>query len=1095
MNFFRHPHGVSRFYYLKKPILIMKLTAALILYFNLHLFATGFSQTKVTLQLGKTDFKKIISEIEKNSSYRFVFSERNIPLEKYKNVSVVDKDVRVFVRGLLENTPFTLRELPNNLLAIVPKETGAAAIKISGKVVDELGQPLAGATIKVKGQNREVSTNNEGVFSLEAPADAILMVSYLGYNTVEVPVDGKTTLTIQLTTAGQDLNEVVVVGYGTQRKADVTGAIASVSSTTIARAATPDATGALQGQTPGAVVVKNVGKPGSGYSINIRGISSFGGSNSPLFVIDGIPTSSGLNDLNPADIEKIDILKDASATAIYGSRGAKGVVIVTTKRGKAGKTTISYDGYMGIRKPTHLPDMMDGPAYVAYRTEQFLATGRDTSRNNAAFFTPEQWANIDAGKFTDWPALLLKNGLQMNHNVTVSGGDDKTQFSLGAGILQEEGNVSPEDFKRYSFRGNVDRQINDKWKAGISFYASQNLQNQGSYESLRSAYRLPPTVSPYDDNGERVFRVLGGDGVVNPLFDQENDIRDGRSLRAFGQLYIQVQPIEHLTLKTTFSPNINTERNAWYIGALSKEGAGAGGYSQVKDYGNTEQFNWLWDNQATYERTFNDVHKLTATVIQSMQKDRLESNGIDVYNLPYNSLWYNVGSATNTDFNGTFKGPTVRSNFVKYTLASARARVNYSYRDKYLLTASGTWDGSSRLATGNKWGFFPSASFAWRLSEENFVRNLSAINDLKLRLSYGASGNDRVDAYSTQATLGSSTYFFGNSLVQGYAPNRLANKALTWETTHEINLGLDFALLKNRVYGTVDLYNRTIDNILLDRNLPAPSGWSSVKDNLGKLRNKGIEIGLSTINIQAGKFSWKTDFVFDANKNEILETANGKKDDVGNTLFIGQPVQVNYNYVFDGIWQQEEADLAAKYNQTPGQVRVKDIDNNGVINADDRQIIGKQVPDWTGSISNTFRYGNVDLYVMVYTRQGEQFNSVFDGSFMNYNQIYNQVDVAYWTPTNPSQTHFRPGNPGSYVNMAYYQKANFVRISNITLGYTFPSTLLKKLGLNSLRIYATAVNPVLFTKYKGYDPEWTKQNTYGTAISTASYLFGINLSL
>jgi TonB-dependent starch-binding outer membrane protein SusC len=974
---------------------------------------------------------------------------------------------------------------------------------IKGAVHGENNQPVAGASVLIRNSRSNFSsgtkTDAAGIFTIHVPAGGPyeVTISSVGFEQqtlsgYDVKEGATVTFDLTLKPAANSLENVVVIGYGTQKRANVTGAIASVNSNTITRSATPDATGALQGNVPGAVVVKNVGKPGTGYSINIRGISSFGGSNSPLFVIDGIPTTSGLNDLNPADIEKIDILKDASATAIYGSRGAKGVVIVTTKRGKAGKTTISYDGYAGVRTPTHLPDMMNGPEYVAFRTQQFIAQGRDTSRNNTAFFTADQWKNIDAGRFTDWPELLLKNGLQMNHNVSVSGGDDKTRFSLGAGFLREEGNVNPEDFKRYSFRGNVDRQINEKWKAGISFYASQDLQDQGSYESLRSAFRLPPTVSPYDSSGARVFRVLGGDAVTNPLYDIDNDIRDNRYFRAFGNLYIQVQPVAHLTLKSTISPNIYTTRNGVNFGALSKEGAGAGGYTRAT-YNTSEQLTWLWDNQAIYERAFGP-HKITATAIQSLQKDRFESGGTDVYNLPYNALWYNLGAATNTDFNGTFRGATVRSNFTKYTLASARGRINYSYDDRYLLTVSGTWDGSSRLAEGNQWGFFPSASFKWRMAQEKFMKNINAVNDLSLRVSYGASGNDRVDAYSTQATLGASTYFFGSNLAPGYSPNRLANKQLTWETTHEMNVGLDFSLINNRIFGTIDLYNRKIGNILLDRNLPGPSGWSSVKANLGKLRNRGIEVGLSTINIQQGKFFWKTDFVLDANKNEILETANGKIDDIGNRLFIGQPVQVNYDYVFDGIWQLSEKDVAAKYNQKPGQVRVKDIDDNGVINASDRQIIGKRVPDYTGSIANTFRYGNVDLYVLVYTRQGEQFNSVFDASFMNYNQIYKQVNVNYWTPDNPSQTHFQPGNPGSYVNAIYYRDASFVRINNITLGYTIPNKLLRKSGINSLRIYATATNPLIFTDYQGFDTEWTSQNTYGTAVSTTSYLFGVNLS-
>lgn len=975
---------------------------------------------------------------------------------------------------------------------------------ISGTVRGDNHQPLINVSISVHNNQSKFTTGAKtdslGAFSVHVPYGGPyqLTITSVGYEpqmltgyTVKEGQDANLEVSMKLNATSME--NVVVVGYGTQKRANVTGAIASVNSTTLTRAATPDATGALQGNVPGAVVVKNVGKPGNGFSINIRGISSFGGSNSPLFVIDGIPTTSGLNDLNPADIEKIDILKDASATAIYGSRGAKGVVIVSTKRGKIGKSLISYDGYVGVKTPTHLPDMMNGPQYVNFRTQQFLAQGKDTSRSNTAFFSPDQWKNIDAGKFTDWPSLLLKNGIQTNHNVSVGGGDDKTRYSFGAGYLREEGNVSPEDFKRYSFRGNIDRQLNKAWKSGFSFYASQDLQNQGSYEALRSAFRMPPTVNPYDSAGAPVFRVLGGDGVINPLFDQKNDIRDYRNFRAFGNIYLQVEPISHLILKTTFSPNFYSTRTGTYVDPLSKEGAGGGGYKKAT-YNTSQQLTWVWDNQAIYERDFGGVHKLTATVIQSLQKDRVESGGADVFNLPYNSQWYNLGSATNTSSSGVFSGPIARSGFTQYTLASARARVNYGYDDRYLVTVSGTWDGSSRLSQGNQWGFFPSASLKWRMSHENFMKNVSAVNDLSFRLSYGTSGNDRVDAYTTQASLSPSVYYFGSILAQGYSPAQLANKQLTWEITHEINFGIDFSLIKNRIYGTIDLYNRKIDNILLDRNLPAPAGFNSVKANLGKLRNSGVEVGLSTVNIQKGKFSWRTDFVFDANKNEILETSNGKKDDVGNLLFIGQPVQVNYDYVFDGIWQAKEADLAAKYNQKPGQVRVKDINNDGVINASDKKIIGKRVPNWTGSIATTFRYGAFDLYAMAYTRQGEQYNSVFDQSFMNYNQIYKQVNVDYWTPNNPSNSHFQPGNPGSYVNAIYYRSSSFIRINNITLGYTLPHDMLQKLKINNLRVYATATNPFLFTKYTGFDPEWTSQNTYGTAVSTASYLFGVNLS-
>lgn len=966
---------------------------------------------------------------------------------------------------------------------------------VKGIVHTETNQPLINASVLIRNSQTNFTsgtkTDTAGVFTFRVPAGGpygftITNIGYesqtlSGYNLKE----GTTfTLDVSMKAITGSLGEVVVVGYGTQRRANVTSAIASVSATSIARAATPSAAGALQGQVPGAVVTRNAGKPGGGYNITIRGTSSIGGSSYPLIVVDGIPSNINIGDLNPADIEKIDVLKDASATAIYGSRGAKGVVIVTTKRGKAGKTVISYDAYMGTRVPTHLPDMLSGPEYVAYRTEMFKAQGRKTDRSEAAFFTPQQWKNIDEGRFTDWPSMVLENGLQMNHNITASGGDEKTRFSFGAGLLKEDGNVSPETFKRYSLRGNIDRQINEKWKAGMSFYLAQNLQNLGSSEALRSAYRLPPMAYPYDSTGAKAFRVYGNDAVTNPFFDQENEIRENRNFKTFGNLYVQVEPIRNLIVKSTISPSYSSARSGYYFGPLSKQSLGGSLPTQANN-NTSEQLTWVLDNQAIYDASFGD-HKLTGTVVQSLQKDRLESNGITVEGLPYRSLWHNVATGS--------KVLGYSSVFTKSTLVSAMGRVNYIYKDKYLFTATGRWDGSSRLAEGNQWGFFPSASIAWRISQEQFMENVTAVNDLKVRLSYGLSGNDRVEPYSSQATLTQTYYDFGGAVAPGYAPNQLPNRNLTWETTKELNLGLDFSLVKGRISGSVDVYNRKIDNILLERLLPAPSGWNAITDNIGKLQNRGIEVGLSTINIHKGKFSWKSDFVYDRNKNKILELSGGKKDIVGSALFIGQPVQVNYDYVFDGIWQVGDKDAAAKYNQRPGQIRVKDLDNNGVINATDKQIIGKRIPDWTGSFANTFRYGSLDLYVLVYSRRGEQFSSSFDATFMNYNQSYNQVKVDYWTENNPSQTHFQPGNPGTYAGIANYRNVDFTRVGNITLGYTFPNSLLRKVKVNNFRIYATATNPFTFTDYEGFDPEWPSQNTYGTAVSSATYLFGVNLS-
>lgn len=1082
MKIFKHLAGVEGFYCLKKPLIIMKLTLGLILVFNLQILANGYSQTRVSLNLKSADFKKVISEIERKTSYHFIFSERKIPVKQYTNINVADVDVLTLVGRLLDGTLFTYQKLPNNLIAIVPNGTVVRDVKVTGKVLDETGQPLIGASVRIKGLKGGASTDSKGAFTLSVPDNAILIVSFLDYITQEVPVNGQTSITVKLQPSEKSLNEVVVVGYGTQKKSDVTGSIASVDASAIAKAATTDATGALQGRMPGVVVVKNVARPGAGYSINIRGTHSIGGSNSPLFVIDGIPTTSGLNDLNPTDIDKIDVLKDASATAIYGSRGANGVVIVTTKRGKAGKTSISYDAYAGVKVASNLPEMFNGAEFVQFRTDMFTAQGKDVSRNNTSFFSPAQWKNIDEGRYTDWIDLILKNALQMNHNVTASGGDDKTLFAISAGMLREDGNIEGQNFNRYSIRGNVDRKINDKWKAGLNLYLSQNIANEGSFEALRSAYRLPQAVYPYDENGAPVFKVYGGNSVTNPLFEAENEIRRKRNFRAFGNIYVQVEPIKDLLIKSTISPSYVGIRQGEYYGSQSKDRQGSLPIRAVN--ASNEQFIWVLDNQISYEKLMGK-HKFAGTLVQSMQKDRYETSTLEAEGMPYKSLWYNMAT-----------GSTVRnygSSFIKSTLVSGMGRLNYSYDDRYLVTATGRWDGSSRLAAGNQWGFFPSASIAWRITQEDFMKDLTAFNNLKLRLSYGITGNDRVDAYSTQATLGQTFYDFGGTIASGYAPNQLANKNLSWEKTKELNLGLDFGILKDRISGSVDVYDRLIENILMNRQLPVPSGWSFITDNIGKLKNKGVELGLNTINVQSDKFSWRTDIVYDVNKNEILELYGAKKDDIGSSLFIGEPVQVNYNYVFDGIWQLGEEAQAAKYSQKPGQIRVKDLNNDGIINGSDKQIIGKRIPRWTGSIGNTFKYGNVDLYVMAYTRQGEQFVSSFDATFMNYTQDYNQVKVDYWTPSNPSQTYFQPGNPGPYANIPTYRDVSFVRIANITLGYNLPKTLLTKINVKNLRVYATATNPFTFTKYEGFDPEWAINNSFGTAVSPTAYLFGINL--
>lgn len=958
--------------------------------------------------------------------------------------------------------------------------------KVTGNVVDEQGEPVIGATVMVKGASTGAITDINGNFTVNASRNAKLVITYIGYKTAEVNV-GNGPVNVQLESEQQTLDDVVVIGYGSVKRSDLTGSVGSLESSTITAASSTNAVDAMQGKIAGVNITRNAAKPGGTYSITVRGINSINNNQGPLWVIDGIPTSSDARDLNPADIEKIDVLKDASATAIYGSRGAGGVIIVTTKQGKKGRFSISYDGYYGVRAASHLPDIMNGEEYVQYRTDLYTQMGRSTDRSNAEFFTPEEWSIIDSDQYTDWIDLVLRTGQQYSNTITASGGDEKGMFALSLGQLHEDGTIKDQDFNRYNMHLSVNRKFLNKWEAGGSLYFTHSKQNEGSKETLRSAYRLPPVATPYDEDGNLKYHAYRSDSATNPLLESSEDgeHRENKRYRMFGNIYLQVQPLKGLTLRSQFAPQFIFKREGIYIGTNAKNSTGKAANTSAV-YHQTTNWGYVWDNQITYEKTFGK-HKINVSGVQSIQFESWEYSDQKAKNFSYNSGWYNMDAANLSDVTQS------ATNYEQKTLASFLGRIQYTFNDRYLLTVSGRYDGSSRLATGNKWAFFPSAAFAWRMTEENFLKNVDWLNNLKLRLSYGATGNDAVSIYGTQSGVSQKSYDFGGTTVTSYYKDGLANKNLTWEKTYELNFGLDFGFLNSRINGSIDLYQRDSKNLIMKRNIPVTSGWSSVWDNIGWVRNRGIELMLNTVNIQSKNFTWTTNLSFTYNKNEIVELYGAKSDDVGNKWFIGKPVRVNYDYVFDGIWQTDEAEEAAKYNQTPGQVKVKDINNDGVINASDKQILGQKDPKWIGGITNTFTYKNFDLSVYIYTQQGAQLQDAFMSTFMTYDNNYKQVAVDYWTPENPSNKWPQPGNKGKYYDSMRYVDVSFVRVGSITLGYNFSKSLLKKANISNLRLYFTTNNPFLFASYKGFDPEWATQNTWGTATGYTTYLFGVKL--
>ncbi|WP_432713538.1 SusC/RagA family TonB-linked outer membrane protein [Pedobacter sp.] len=999
---------------------------------------------------------------------------------------------------------------------------------IAGKVIDEKGETLIGVSVKVKGSSIGAVTDVDGSFSLNAPPKSTLVFSYIGFSPKEVVLSGQKTLTVTLTQSASQLNELVVVGYGTQRKAQVATAVGSVQGEAIAERGTVSPMQAVQGQLAGVDISAGSGRTGANFNIQIRGQNSLAGGQ-PLYVVDGVIVSD-INFLNPQDIAKMDVLKDAASTAIYGSRGSNGVVLVTTKNGssiKGGGATITYDGYVGIRKVARMPDFMTGEEWWEYRQNTYISpemiAGRPYTNTIGSLDNPTVLQTVADHSYTDWRSLVVQDGIQSNHWITASGRTEKSdiQYLLGAGYQNEKGNLVNDDLGRYNMKLNVDGKINDYFSAGMSVNFSLTETNRGSDDAIRNGFNMAPIFKPYDETGNLKFRpgqipvpgssvVSSFTSTVNPLLENTNSENNTRRNFGVGNVYLQFSPISWLDVRSTFSPSINSVRNGRYWGSLT--GVGDGLLADAQRV-NQQTTSFIFDNVLTMRKTIKE-HNFTFTGLYSIQKDRFESDTTKVNDLPFNSSYYNLGSSTNRQISS--------SNFNQFSIVSYLARVNYSFKNKYFVTLANRWDGSSKLAEGHKWSSFPSAAVAWQISQESFLKEKEFLSDLKLRFSAGVAGNNNnIRPYETQMNLSSPTYYdFGGTSALGYSPARLPNSSLTWERTREFDFGIDYGFFKNRITGSIDIYDKLSDGLLLSRDLPLETGYTSIKDNVGSVSNKGIEVSLRTVNISKKDFSWTSSFNFARNKNAIIDLLDKKEDLVGNWWFIGQPINVNYIYVFDGIWQENERAEALKYSQLPGQAKVKDLNNDGKITStDDRAIVGQKDPKWTGGFSTQFTYKAFDLSASIFARQGMQVYSAFHSVFTRYsdrgtNKIYND----YYMPANDvtqarsSNTYPQPSNIGPYwdgaTGVGYFKDISFVKVQNISLGYTLPASLLQKIKIKSLRVYANVLNPFVWTDYDGFDPEsasgidtsltpdvssTSTGNINNTGPSTVTYQFGLNL--
>ena len=983
--------------------------------------------------------------------------------------------------------------------------------QISGKVTSK-GEPLPGVSVRLKGTTIGITTGADGGYSLSVPENGgTLVFSFLGFVSLEKTFSNAGSVNVSLIEDAKSLEEVVVVGYGTQSKSQVTGAISSVSAKEISELPITNAQQALQGRAAGVEVLSSGNRPGDGVNVRIRGRRSFNAGNDPLYVVDGIPLSGGINDLNPQDIQSMEILKDASSTAIYGSRGANGVVIITTKKGVPGKTSINFDSYYGISNPINLYNVMNGVQYAEYKRESRRAIGKyndaDPVTADKALFEAIEQESLALGRSTDYQSYISQSGASQNYQLGISGGSEKTRFSVSFNHFYDKGIQIGQDFNRDNIRVNLDQQINDKLKFGVSLIGSLNKQNISS-NPWGVTLRENPLGVPFDKDGKLLFRNTSDGAQTNPLLEVQKNalIDENRRTRIFTSLFAEYKIMDGLTYRLNFGPDYSVRRFGQFQASLTNARSSGTAFAR-NDY--NQQFSYTVENILNYSKKFNEVHDLNVTGLFSVQKQRNEFSSIRASGLPYEyQLFYNLSSAP------TIEG--VDSDLNESGLLSYMGRINYGFKDKYLLTLTTRIDGSSKFSgetnlfgKTKKYGFFPSVALAWRISEEPFMKGISAIENLKLRVSYGLTGNEGISSYGTQGSLSRTTYSFGNNGAFGFRPNALVNPDLRWETTASSNIGLDYGLLNNRISGSIEVYEQDTYDLLMPRNLPYTSGFGSVLQNVGKSRNRGIEFAISTVNVDKGGengFRWSTDFNINSNKEEIVEIYSGKNDDVGSLYFIGQPLTVYYDYEKLGIWQTDEAAEALKYKQKPGEIKVRDQNNDGSINALDRVLLGSDIPKWSGGFTNRFSYKGVDLSIFIFSRQGSMIRSSLYTSGVNaLAGRYNNLNVDYWTPNNPTNAFPRPNqnqeNP-LYSSTISYFDGSFTKIRNISLGYNVPAGFTNKLKMSSLRLYASAQNPFIFSQYgDNLDPEQARgrsnnrERTNEVGVGTPSirqFIFGVN---
>lgn len=1009
--------------------------------------------------------------------------------------------------------------------------------RLNGKIIDsKTKETLPGASIQIKGTTHGVVSDADGNFYFQTGQKLPynLVVNYIGYESKEILVEND-YITISLEEEIKQLTELIVVGYGSQRKKDITGSVASVPKENLDQIS-PSVDNLLRGAIPGVQVTQSSGQPGASSSVRIRGGNSITGGNEPLYVIDGVLVyndnnngSTGLSfsgaganvlaTINPSDIENIEVLKDASATAIYGSRGANGVIIITTKKGNRGANTVSYQTYYGIQEVSKKLNLLNAADWATLRNDIQTSIGQTPS------FTAAQIDALKTSGNYDWQSAAFRKAPVQNHQLSFSGGDEHSRYAISANYFGQKGVIIGSDFNRTAIRANYEKDISDRFKFGLNSTASNSTinginSNSGSAalvapNTLAGVLLTPPVVPIYNADGSfnvtqnPYFAAVNG-YIQNPIADLNAVTNKTKLNRVLSSLFAEYGLLPGLTARVTANGDlINTKQN-YYAPSFTTNGASNKGYAAV---GSKFVQSWLSENTLNYNKTFTPNHQISLLGGYTYQYTKGELSNAGATNF-VNDI---------NKFNALQDGVAVKpfSDAFESVLSSWLFRTNYTLLNRYNFTISARADGSSRFGSASRWGYFPSAGISWNISEENFIKNLNHLSDAKLRLSVGSTGNQEIADYLSLASLGSVNYSFGGNIFTGFSPTRLSNPNLKWEKTTQYNAGLDVGLFERRISIVFDAYYKKTSDLLVNVPVPLTSGYTSVLQNIGAVENKGIELGITTENTKAQSLSWKTNFVFSANRNKVLEIGNGVQQFFPNVpsgvlqlqqpilVKVGQPLGTFWGYKTNGVFQNIEEiskspTLNGIANTKPGDRKFQDINGDGKISAaNDKTYLGSAQPKFIASVSNIFNYKGIDLNISF---QGVYGNKIF-------NALNQQLEIPtlgnnaagaladHWTTANPSNEIPRAASsPATVVSDRYIEDGSFVRLKTLTLGYTFPKSFYSK--VKNLKIYASAQNLLTWTKYSGYDPEissYEQSNLlpgidYGAYPNARTITLGFNLS-